>query len=155
MSLGMPYFFSLHTGLPFRSRSSVYYYLRTRNDALERRIEELQLILVVIRTARPRDSGIPASSPTAWSRKSWFRQKEMELVRAGIRAPGPSNLRRSFAAADMCARRRFVCRVPKNTQLLLWACRAMVIGYFIPEHALLCFGRHRMDLIRLCGSTVS
>src|SRR5258706_15904590 len=92
MSLGMAIlFFASTLGCLSLAVGGVYYYLRTRNDALTRRIEELQ-------DASGGDSG-PRGRGDFWDfllestyglvfGKSWFRQKEMEMVRAGIRGTG-------------------------------------------------------------------
>src|SRR2546425_5271440 len=71
--------------------AGVHYYLRTRQDALRWRIEELQ--------EQSGSSGaVPSLRGDIWDSllrstygtvfgKDWFRQKELELMRAGFRGP--------------------------------------------------------------------
>src|SRR3974390_2799233 len=71
--------------------AAVNYYLRTREDALSRRIQELQ------EQSMAGGPG-PAMGGDLWGSilrstygaifgKQWFRQKELELMRAGFRGP--------------------------------------------------------------------
>ena len=71
--------------------AGVRYYLRTRNDALARRIEELQAQSMGGSTG-PRLGGdfwdfLLQSTYGMIFGRGWFRQKETELMRAGIRGP--------------------------------------------------------------------
>src|SRR2546427_5256875 len=71
--------------------AGVHYYLRTRQEALRWRIEELQ--------EQSGSSGaVPSLRGDIWDSllrstygtvfgKDWFRQKELELMRAGFRGP--------------------------------------------------------------------
>ena len=138
----------------------VYYYLRTRNDALERRIEELQ-------ADSGGDSG-PHRRGDFWDfllqstyglvfGKTWFRQKEQELVRAGIRGSGAVKvygiLSLLLTAALLVAAYIFV-GTADSTMLVFGLAAALVIGYFIPEQALLMLrNRHRMDLMTALPDT--
>src|SRR5215475_10652130 len=68
-----------------------YYYLRTRDNALSRRIEELQEQSMTggAIPAAGGDIGDTLLRATygAIFGKGWFRQKELELMRAGFRGP--------------------------------------------------------------------
>src|SRR5437773_11563062 len=69
--------------------AGLHYYFRTRQEALRWRIEELQ---------EQSSSPLPLLGGDFWDSllrstygtifgKSWFRQKELELMRAGFRGP--------------------------------------------------------------------
>src|SRR5207247_10026435 len=71
--------------------AGVHYYLRTRQDALRWRIEELQ-------EQSGSGGAVPSLRGDIWDSllrstygtvfgKEWFRQKELELMRAGFRGP--------------------------------------------------------------------
>src|SRR3954468_19362757 len=73
--------------------AGVQFYLRTRNDALNSRLEELLVQGATATGTEPRLSGdfwdfLLQSTYGLVFGKSWFREKETELMRAGIRGPG-------------------------------------------------------------------
>src|SRR5438128_12697304 len=90
MISGFPWLFFLSTAACSSLLvAGLYYYLRTRQETLRWRIEELQE-----QSAGP----LPLLGGDVWDSllrstygavfgKSWFRQKELELMRAGFRGP--------------------------------------------------------------------
>jgi len=137
------------------------YFLRTRQDALSRRIQELQ-----------EESMSGAGGPVlggdfldltlrytygAIFGKQWFRQKELELMRAGFRGPrvvkmyGLASL--MFTALLVIAA---VVLLPGQdlSMWLLGLAGALVFGYFIPEQVLLSLrNRHRLNLMAALPDT--
>src|SRR6266568_2958364 len=89
MSSSLPLLFFLSTAACTTLLvAALHYYLRTRQSALRLRIEELQ----------EEAEGGPVLGGDFWDSllrstygaifgKSWFRQKELELMRAGFRGP--------------------------------------------------------------------
>src|SRR5438093_8560964 len=117
--------------------AGVSYYLRTRQDALTRRIEELQ--------EQSTGGGTTHLGGDIWDTllqstygaifgKTWFRQKEVELMRAGFRGPryvkiyGVASL--AFTVALLAAAMIFLQGSDLSTWLLALA-GALVLGYFI------------------------
>jgi tight adherence protein C len=162
MSLGMAALFFVSTlGCLSLAVGGVYYYLRTRNDALTRRIEELQA------ASGGADSGLRGRGDF-WDfllestyglvfGKSWFRQKETELVRAGIRGPNAVKvygvLSLVLTVALLIAAYIFI-GTEDLSMLLLGLAGALVMGYFIPEQVLLMLrNRHRLDLLTALPDT--
>jgi tight adherence protein C len=138
-----------------------HYYLRTRQDALSRRLQELQ---------EQSMSGVPNPilGGDLWEAllrstygtifgKDWFRQKEMELMRAGFRGPGVVKtyglLSLAFTAA-LVATALLVLRDEDLSMWLLGMAGAVVFGYFIPEQVLVYLrNRHRLSLMAALPDT--
>src|SRR6266567_5130794 len=92
MSLSLPSLFVLSILTCFTLLvAGLQYYLRTRQDALSRRIQELQEHSMA-------GGSLPLLGGDFWDfllrstygaifGKGWFRQKELELMRAGFRGP--------------------------------------------------------------------
>jgi len=137
------------------------YYLRTRQDALSRRLQELQ-----------EQSGTGVSGPLLggdiWNLllrstygaifgKGWFRQKELELMRAGFRNAKAVKtyglLSLAFTAALVVAALLFL-RGDDLSMRLLGLAGALVLGYFIPEQVLVYLrNRHRLSLMAALPDT--
>jgi tight adherence protein C len=137
------------------------YFLRTRQDALSRRIQELQ-----------EESMSGGGGPVlggdflnltlrynygAIFGKQWFRQKELELMRAGFRGArvvkiyGLASL--IFTASSVIAA---VVLLPGQdlSMWLLGLAGALVFGYFIPEQVLLSLrNRHKLNLMAALPDT--
>ena len=127
------------------------YYFRTRQDALSNRIQELQ---------EQSMSGVsgPLLGGDFWDwllrstygsifGKGWFRQKELELMRAGFRGPGVVKtygiLSLSFTAAVFVA-----------ALVLLQGEDLSMAGYFVPEQILVHLrNRHRLSLMAALPDT--
>src|SRR5436190_6641671 len=93
MILSYPFLFLLSTLMCFTLLvAGVNYYMRTRQDALTRRIQELQE-QSMSGVSNPLLGGdfwealLRATYGTIFG-KGWFRQKELELMRAGFRGAG-------------------------------------------------------------------
>lgn len=141
--------------------AGVHYFLRTRQDALSRRLQELQ-----------EQTGVTGSLPVTggdfWDvllrstygaifGKGWFRQKEMEMMRAGLRGPtvvkiyGVSSL--VFTVVLV-----LVAIITLQTQdaatRIFGLVAALVFGYFIPEQVLTSLrNRHRLSLMAALPDT--
>src|SRR4051812_39238896 len=94
MSPGLlPFLFLLSTLAGFTLLvAGLNYYFRTRQDALTRRIQELQDqsgtgVSGPLLSGDFRDSLLRATYGTIFG-KGWFRQKELEMMRAGFRGAG-------------------------------------------------------------------
>jgi tight adherence protein C len=141
--------------------AGVHYYLRTRQSALNRRIEELQ------EQAMSGVSG-PIMHGDFWNSllrstyglvfgKGWFRQKELELMRAGFRGAGAVKtygvLSLGFAVLLLLA----ALVVFRGEELPLWLLAiagAVILGYFIPEQVLVYLrNRHRLSLMAALPDT--
>ena len=141
--------------------AGVSYYLRTRQDALNRRIQELQ-------DESMTGGGVLLLGGDFWGMllrstygtifgKNWFRQKEVELMRAGYRGPrvvkvyGVASL--AFTAI-LVAAAPVILRDQDVTMLLLGLAGALVAGYFIPEQVLTTLrNRHRLSLMAALPDT--
>jgi tight adherence protein C len=141
--------------------AGAHYYLRTRQDALSRRLQELQ---------EQSMSGVsnPILGGDLWEAllrstygtlfgKDWFRQKELELMRAGFRGPGVVKtyglLSLAFTAA-LIATALFVLQDEDLSMWLLGLAGALVFGYFIPEQVLVYLrNRHRLSLMAALPDT--
>jgi tight adherence protein C len=138
----------------------IAYYFRTRDDALTRRLQELQ--------DQSASGGITLLGGDFWDAllrstygavfgKSWFRQKEMELMRAGFRGPrvvkvyGIASL--AFTLVLLAAALIFLRGQDLSLQLLGIA-GALVVGYFIPEQVVTTLrNRHRLSLMAALPDT--
>jgi tight adherence protein C len=141
--------------------AAAHYYLRTRQDALSRRIRELQ------EQSMAGGSG-PFLGGDFWDSllrstygaifgKTWFRQKEMELMRAGFRGPRVVKvygiLSLLFTIALIIT--AFVALQDEDISMrLLGLAGALVLGYFIPEQILVSLrNRHRLSLMAALPDT--
>jgi tight adherence protein C len=140
--------------------AGVAYYYRTRDDALTRRLQELQ--------DQSATGGITLLGGDFWDAllrstygaifgKSWFRQKEMELMRAGFRGPrvvkvyGIASL--AFTLVLLAAALIFL-RGQDLSLRLLGIAGALVVGYFIPEQVVTTLrNRHRLSLMAALPDT--
>lgn len=133
--------------------AGVHYYLRTREDALGRRLEELQERSAAGGPARRAediwDFFLQATYGVIFG-KSWFREKEMELMRAGIRRPYAVKvygmLSLALTAALLVA--AYLLLSGGETFVFIFGLvAAIVLGYFVPEQVLLSLRkRHRLSL---------
>ncbi len=137
------------------------YYFRTRQDALSRRIQELQ-------EQSAQGGSIPLLGGDVWDLmlrstygaifgKGWFRQKELELMRAGFRGPkvvkvyGIASL--AFTAVLVVVALVTLREMDLTTRLVGLA-GAFVLGYFIPEQVLVSLrNRHRLSLMAALPDT--
>src|SRR5262245_29615562 len=119
------------------------YYLRTRQDALTRRLEELQEQSLT-GGAGPLlggdfwDTLLRATYGSIFGR-GWFRQKELELMRAGFRGPRVVKVYGVVSLAfivTLVATALFVLQGEDLSIWLLGLAAALVFGYFIPEQVL-------------------
>ena len=141
--------------------AAVHYYLRTRQDALSRRIRELQEQSMA-------GGSVPRLGGDFWDSllrstygvifgKTWFRQKEMELMRAGFRGPRVVKvygiLSLLFTIALIIT--AFVALQDEDLSMrLLGLAGALVLGYFIPEQILVSLrNRHRLSLMAALPDT--
>src|SRR5437870_6598198 len=141
--------------------AGIHYYWRTRQDALRWRIEELQ---------EQSESGgpLPSLRGDIWDSllrstygavfgKDWFRQKELELVRAGFRGPrvvkvyGVISL--VFTAVMIIA--AFLSLQDQDLSIwLLGLAAALILGYFVPDQVLVSLRkRHRLNLMAALPDT--
>ncbi len=139
-----------------------HYYLRTRDDALARRVEELQRRSLAGSGPRTRgaediwDWILDCTFGMVFGR-SWFTQKEIELMRAGIRGPGAVKVygMSSLALiAGLLAAAYFLLRDGEVSVLVFGLAAAALLGYFLPEQALLSLRkRHRLSLMAALPDT--
>ncbi len=141
--------------------AGIHYYLRTRDDALSRRILELQEQSMA-------GSAIPAVGGDIWDAllrstygaifgKTWFRQKEIELMRAGFRGPRVVKLHgvASLAFTAILLVLAIFTLVSQDLATRIFAiAAALVLGYFIPEQVLTSLRtRHRLSLMAALPDT--
>jgi tight adherence protein C len=141
--------------------AGVQYYLRTRQDALTRRLEELQEQSIGGVTA-------PALGGDVWDLllrstyglifgKSWFRQKELELMRAGFRGVQAVKIYGvlSLAFTVVLAVVAFIALRGDDVAIRVLAMAgAVILGYFIPEQVLVYMrNRHRLSLMAALPDT--
>ena len=137
-----------------------HYYLRTRQDALSRRLQELQ--------EQSMSGPLPLFGGDFWDAvlrstygtifgKGWFRQKELELMRAGYRGPrvvkwyGVLSL---LFTAVLLAAALIAMQGQDLAMWLLGLAAALILGYFIPEQILLFLrNRHRLSLMAALPDT--
>ena len=162
MTLNYPLLFLLSTLTCFTLLvAGLNYYFRTRQDALTRRIQELQ---------EQSMSGIsgPLLGGDFWDAllrstygvvfgKSWFRQKELELMRAGFRGAGVVKTYGILSLAFMAAVVTVTLIVLQDEDLSMWLlglAAAVILGYFIPEQVLVYLrNRHRLSLMAALPDT--
>ena len=137
---------------------AVQYYFRTRNDALDRRLEQLQQSSMVgmsgggisLQGGDFWESLLQATYGTVFGR-GWFRDTEVALLRAGIRGRealkvyGVGSLALTLILV-LTAWAMF--RSSDAFTLLLSLAGALVFGYFIPEQILqMLRNKHRLSLL--------
>ena len=162
MSLNLPLLFFLSTlACATLLVAGVNYYLRTRQDALTRRIDELQ------EQSMTGGSG-PLLGGDFWDLllrstygaifgKGWFRQKELELMRAGFRGPRVVKtfgiLSLAFSAA-LFVTALVTLQDEDFGMWILGLAAALIFGYFIPEQILVYLrNRHRLSLMAALPDT--
>jgi tight adherence protein C len=162
MPLTLPFLFLLSTlACCTLLVAGVHYYLRTRQDALARRIEQLQ------ERSAGGGSG-PAVGGDFWNLllrstygaifgRVWFRQKEMELMRAGFRGPHVVKVYGVLSLGFLLGLVAASFPALRNEDLsirLLGLAGALVLGYFIPEQVLVSLRkRHRLSLMAALPDT--
>jgi tight adherence protein C len=141
--------------------AGVHYYLRTRQDALTRRIQELQ---EQSQTAGPLPliggdilDLLLRSTYGAIFGKGWFRQKELELMRAGFRGPkvvkiyGVLSLAFTFVLVAVAV---LALQGQDVAMRIFGVAAALILGYFIPEQVLTSLrSRHRLSLMAALPDT--
>jgi len=162
MSLSLPSLFFLSILTCFTLLvAGLHYYLRTRQDALSRRIQELQEHSMA-------SGSLPLLGGDFWDfllrstygaifGKGWFRQKELELMRAGFRGP---KVVKVYGLLSLGFTLGLVVTAVATLQdqdlsmRLFGLAAALVLGYFIPEQILVSLrNRHRLSLMAALPDT--
>ena len=140
--------------------AAVNYYFRTREDALSRRIEELQ--------AQAAGGAFPLLGGDFWEwllrstygtlfGKGWFREKELELMRAGFRGARVVKIYGILSLAFTALLLVTVLVTLQNEDIGTWIlglAGAVVLGYFIPEQVLVYLrSSHRLSLMAALPDT--
>ncbi|MBI2815763.1 MAG: type II secretion system F family protein [Acidobacteria bacterium] len=141
--------------------AGVQYYLRTRNDPLARRIEDLQEQSMGA-SSGPRTSGdvwdlLLESTYGLVFGRTWFRQKETELMRAGIRGPYAVKLYgvvSLFLTVLLVFAAYWYLKNGDVATLLFGLAGALALGYFLPEQVVTSLrNRHRLSLMAALPDT--
>ena len=137
------------------------YYFRTRQDALSQRIQELQ-------EQSAQGGSIALLGGDVWDLmlrstygaifgKGWFRQKELELMRAGFRGPKVVKVYGIASLAFTAILVVIALVTLQGMDLGTWAVGlggAIVLGYFVPEQVLVSLrNRHRLSLMAALPDT--
>jgi len=139
----------------------IRHYLSSRQDALAQRLQELQ-------EGPLGGTSSAAGGGDAWDLllrstygtifgRTWFRQKELELMRAGYRGAGSVKayglLSLGFTGVLLVA--SIIVLQPQEMSIrLLGVAGAFVLGYFIPEQVLVSLrNRHRLSLMAALPDT--
>src|SRR6266571_3080152 len=162
MSLSLPSLFFLSILTCFTLLvAGLQYYLRTRQDALSRRIQELQEHSMA-------GGSLPLLGGDFWDTllrstygavfgKGWFRQKELELMRAGFRGPRVVKFYGILSFWFMLAAVAAAIVLLQGQDLSVWVlglAAALLAGYFIPDQILLALrNRHRLSLMAALPDT--
>jgi tight adherence protein C len=137
------------------------YFVRSREDALSRRLQELQEDSVA-GTGGPVLGGDIVDLTLRFTYgaifgKNWFRQKELELMRAGFRGPRVVKI---FGMVSLLFTVTLVITalvLLQGEDLSMWMiglAGAFVFGYFIPEQVLVSLrNRHRLNLMAALPDT--
>jgi tight adherence protein C len=141
--------------------AGVNYYLGTRENALDKRIQELQ-------EQSGAGAAVQAMSGDIWGSilrstygaifgKQWFREKELELMRAGFRGPRVVKVY-GIASLGFNALLVAVALVTLQGQdigtWVIGVVGALVLGYFIPEQVIVFLrNRHRLSLMAALPDT--
>ena len=160
MISGFPWLFFLSTAACSSLLvAGLYYYLRTRQETLRWRIEELQE-----QSAGP----LPLLGGDVWDSllrstygavfgKSWFRQKELELMRAGFRGPRVVKMYGiiSLFFTVVLVIAAFLSLQDQDLSIwLLGLAAALILGYFVPYQVLVSLRkRHRLNLMAALPDT--
>src|SRR5438445_11744635 len=152
MYLGFPLLFFLSTAACSTLLvAGLHYYFRTRQSALRSRIEELQ--------EQAAGGGLPLLGGDFWDSllrstygavfgKSWFRQKELELMRAGFRGPRVVKVYGIVSLAftvTLLIAAFFALQDQDLSMWLLGLAGALILGYFVPDQVLVTLrNRHRL-----------
>lgn len=139
----------------------LHYFFRTRREPLNRRVQELQEQSLSGAPPAFREGdfwdSLLRSTYGAIFGKVWFRQKELELMRAGFRGArvvtGYGVLSLLFTAALVVVA---VAGLQDEalTMQLLGVAGALVLGYFIPDQVLVSLRkRHRLRLMAALPDT--
>jgi tight adherence protein C len=161
MSLSLPLLFFLSTtACTTLVVAAAHYYLRTRQSALRLRIEELQ--------EQAAGGTAPVLGGDFWDSllrstygaifgKSWFKQKELELMRAGFRGPrvvkiyGIASL--AFTVVLIVAA-FFGFQDQDLSMRVLALAGAVILGYFVPDQVLVSLRKkHRLSLMSALPDT--
>ncbi len=141
--------------------AGMHYYWRTRQDALRWRIEELQ-------EQSASGGSLPSLRGDVWDSllrstygsifgKDWFRQKELELMRAGFRGPRVVKIYGIISlvfTALMTVAAVIGLQDQDLSIRLLGLAGAVVLGYFVPEQVLVSLRkRHRLSLMAALPDT--
>jgi tight adherence protein C len=162
MSSAFPTLFFLSTLASFTLLvAGVNYFLRTREDALSRRIRELQEESITgaggpVLGGDVLDLTLRFTYGAIFGR-DWFRQKELELMRAGFRGPRVVKIYGLLSLVFTIALVLAALVVMQGEDVAMWLlglAGALVFGYFIPEQVLvsLC-NRHRLSLMAALPDT--
>jgi tight adherence protein C len=137
------------------------YYFRTKDDALNRRIQELQEESMtgsglVLLGGDFLDTLLRATYGTIFG-KAWFRQKEMELMRAGYRGARVVKIYGVVSLLFTVVLLVAAVWMLQGSDLSMWLigiAGALVLGYFIPEQVLTSLrNRHRLSLMAALPDT--
>jgi tight adherence protein C len=135
--------------------------MRNREDGLSRRVQELQEQSVA-------GGPVPSSGGDFFDMllrstyglafgKSWFRQKELELMRAGFRGPHVVKVYGVVSLAFAVMLIALALAGLQDQDLGTWflgMAGALVLGYFIPEQVLVFLrNRHRLNLLAALPDT--
>jgi tight adherence protein C len=139
--------------------AALHYHLRTRQSALRLRIEELQEEAAGAAPLLGGDilDSLLRSTYGAVFGKSWFRQKELELMRAGFRGPRVVKMYgiASLAFTALLITAAFLGLQDQDLSMrLLGLAGALILGYFIPDQVLVSLRkRHRLSLMAALPDT--
>jgi tight adherence protein C len=137
------------------------YYLRTRGDALARRVEELQEqsmggLSGPVLGGDIWDTLLRSTYGTIFG-KSWFRQKELELMRAGFRGAGAVKtfgMLSLLLTTGLLVAAIIALQGSDASTWMLGLAAAFIVGYFIPEQILVYLrNRHRLSLMAALPDT--
>jgi tight adherence protein C len=141
--------------------AGLHYLLRTRQSGLSRRLAELQ-------EQSAAGGSVPLFGGDLWDAllrstygavfgKSWFRQKEIELMRAGFRGERAVKMYGILSLAFtivLLVTSLLSLRDQDFATWLLGLAAALVLGYFIPEQILTSLrNRHRLNLMAALPDT--
>jgi tight adherence protein C len=141
--------------------AGVSYYLQTRQAALSRRLQQLQEQSMSAGSGPLLGGGV-WDTLLRWTYgtifgKSWFRQKELELMRAGFRGTGVVKTYGILSLAFTIALVSAALLLLRGQELSMWLlgmAAALVFGYFIPEQILVYLrNRHRLGLMAALPDT--
>ena len=160
MSLSLPLLFFLSTAACTTLLvAAAHYYLRTRQSALRLRIEELQEQAAGATPLLGGDfwDSLLRSTYGAIFGKSWFREKELELMRAGFRGPrvvkiyGIASLAFTLILIVVAF---FAFQDQDASMRVLGLAGAVILGYFVPDQVLVSLRkRHRLSLMAALPDT--